>query len=611
MCGIVGAVNGHNVLDHLIGGLQRLEYRGYDSSGVALMGEGPIERRRAKGKLAALESVLQNQPVAGRAGIAHTRWATHGAPVTGNAHPHVDAEDNPGVAVVHNGIIENYASLRSELMADGHVFTSETDSEVIPHLIASYRAVGLDTDEAIERTIERLDGSFALGILVAGEEGRMYAARKGSPLVLGHRPDATFIASDALALADVTDQVTYLEEGDRVILEAGWNEIRDEHGKLRARPRRRSNANGASVDKGGFRHFMMKEIHEQPAAIRRTVAGLIDQADGELRATSLPMNFADIDRLAIIACGTSSFAGDVAKYWFEQLAGLPCDVDIASEYRYRHPLIGDKSAAMFISQSGETADTLAALRYVKEKGRPTLACVNVPSSSMAREADGFVQTEAGPEIGVASTKAFTTQLAVLASLAIQAGRERGTLSEKDEIELIKSLAMLPTKLEEMLADDQAIQSAASKFTKAASALFIGRGTAYPIAMEGALKLKEITYIHAEGYAAGELKHGPLALIDDEMPVVVIAPHDELFAKTVSNMEEVKARGGKVMLVTDQTGAEAAGDVADDILIVPDCHDVLAPLAFVVPLQLLAYHVALAKGTDVDQPRNLAKSVTVE
>ena len=607
MCGIIGLVNGNSVVPDLLAGLRRLEYRGYDSSGIAVGLDQLLEKRRAKGKLNNLEAMLADDPIDGRNGIAHTRWATHGAPTAENAHPH--ATDL--VAVVHNGIIENFRELRSELEASGHQFSSQTDTEVIPHLITHYLDTGMSEEGATQAAIGRLRGAYALGVMFAGDDSRLIAARRGSPLVLGHADNATYLASDALALGGQANELTYLDEGDWAVLEQHRSEVRDHEGHRARRARRPVGQASVAVGKGAYRHFMEKEIHEQPQVIRHTLAHYLDSDSGRVQLPMLPFALTALTRLTIVACGTSYYSGAVAKYWFERLAGLPVDVDIASEFRYRDAPLASGGAAVFISQSGETADTLAAMRYAREQGQHILAVVNVEESSMAREADVVLPTLAGPEIGVASTKAFTTQLTVLASLALALAEARGRVDDIEANHLAEALRSVPTLMERLLGDLDHYPDVARQFANARSALFIGRGSAYPIAMEGALKLKEISYIHAEGFGAGELKHGPIALIDDQVPVVVIAPFDDLFEKTVSNLQEVRARGGQVILVSDATGLASAGDDACATLEIPDCAPLVQPLLSILPLQLLAYHVATQRGTDVDQPRNLAKSVTVE
>jgi glucosamine--fructose-6-phosphate aminotransferase (isomerizing) len=607
MCGIIGLVNGNSVVPDLMAGLRRLEYRGYDSSGIAVVRDRLLEKRRAQGKLDNLEKVLGSSPVDGRNGIAHTRWATHGAPTADNAHPHATER----VAVVHNGIIENFRELRAELQAAGHGFSSQTDTEVIPHLITHYLDEGMSEEGAMQATLGRLRGSYALGVLFAGDDSRLIAARRGSPLVLGHGDSATHLASDALALGGQANELTYLDEGDWAVIEQRRAEVRDADGRRVRRARRPAGQVAAAVGKGAYRHYMEKEIHEQPQVIRHTLARYIDAESGRVRLPEMPFDLAGLTRLTIVACGTSHYSGTVARYWFEQLAGLPVDVDIASEFRYRESPLQPGGAALFISQSGETADTLAALRYARAQGQHIVAVVNVEESSMAREADVVLPTLAGPEIGVASTKAFTTQLTVLASLALAIAEARGRLDDIEAAQLAEVLRSVPTLMERLLGDLDHYPHVAREFANATSALFIGRGPAYPIALEGALKLKEISYIHAEGFGAGELKHGPIALVDADTPVVVIAPFDELFEKTVSNLQEVRARGGRVVLVSDATGLAHAGEDACATLEIPDAAPLAQPLLTVLPLQLLAYHVATQRGTDVDQPRNLAKSVTVE
>ena len=607
MCGIVGVVNGQRVASILIGGLQKLGYRGYDSAGLATINGGKIEFRRTKGKLENLENLLAREPLDGKIGIAHTRWATHGAPTAVNAHPHVTDK----VAVVHNGIIENFKELREELQALGHDFASDTDTEVIPHLISHYMESGLSPVEATAETLKRLDGAYALGILFQGCDDQLIAARRGSPLVIGHGEDAMYLASDALALSAFTREITYLEDGDLVVLRQDGVEIRDEAGQRVNRPVRHSKFDSTEVGKGSYRHFMLKEIFEQPVVIRRTMGNYYDAETSRIRIPHLPFDFSGLPRLTIVACGTSSYAGQVAKYWFEKYAALPVEVDIASEFRYRDAPFPEGGAALFISQSGETADTLAAMRHAHAHGQHTVALVNVPESSMAREADVVLHTLAGQEIGVASTKAFTTQLTALACLAIAAGRARQSLSRDKAEEITTALSQVPTMIERILEGEDRFQKIAKDISKAPSVLFMGRGTSFPIALEGALKLKEISYIHAEGYGAGELKHGPIALVEESVPVVVLAPSDGLFDKTISNLQEVKARDGRIILISDAKGLSIAGQDIAAAIEIPQAHPFVTPILYSVPVQLLAYHVALQKGTDVDQPRNLAKSVTVE
>lgn len=604
MCGIVGAVNGRKTAAQLIQGLQKLEYRGYDSSGVAILSDGEISVRKAVGKLYNLEADLKSDPVDGAVGIAHTRWATHGKPTRSNAHPHIYGD----VAVVHNGIIENFRELRQELGANGHTFESETDTEVIPHLIQDFLDDGLEAEEAFEATLSRLEGSYALAAIVKSQEDQMMVARRGSPLVAGHGEDAMYVASDGLALAPMTNKLTYLDEGDWAVVTHEGLDVRDEDGNKVERPQVISNLSSEAADKNGFDHYMLKEIHEQPAVIRQTLeAYLGTTAD----ATALPFDWLKLPRLSIVACGTSSYAAAIAKYWFEEYAALPVDVDIASEFRYRKAPMTPGGAALFVSQSGETADTLAALRHARHGGLHVVSLVNVPESSMARESDAVLRTYAGPEIGVASTKAFTAQLTALACLVIKAAKARGMTSDERLEEMQTAITRLPFAIEQALDGATDIADIASGITGAKSAMFMGRGAAHPLAMEGALKLKEISYIHAEGFGAGELKHGPIALVDDAMPAVVIAPSDELFEKTVSNVQEVRARGAKVIAITDRNGKDRISADADAVISTPDVDPFVAPIVMAVPLQLLSYSTALRLGNDVDQPRNLAKSVTVE
>jgi glutamine---fructose-6-phosphate transaminase (isomerizing) len=609
MCGIIGIIGQEPVAPLLIDALKRLEYRGYDSAGVATLERGVLTRRRAEGKLKNLEQKLAREPLAGVIGIGHTRWATHGRPNETNAHPH--ATDR--LAVVHNGIIENFSELRRELEAKGAKFSTETDSEVIAHLVTDEMQQGRSPVDAVDAALPRLRGAFALAFLFAGEDDLLIGARKGSPLAVGFGDDAMYIGSDAIALAPFTDTVSYLEDGDRAVIHRGKVEIRDAGGRLVRRDVLKSQASVMLIDKGNHRHFMAKEIHEQPEVVGHTLAHYLDMVTERVALPmELPFDFRALKRISIAACGTAYYAGMVARYWFEQFAHLPVDVDIASEFRYREVPLDPGALSIFISQSGETADTLASLRYAREHGQHVLAVINVPTSTIARESDIVMPTLAGPEIGVASTKAFTCQLAALAAFAIAAGRARGVLSESDEKQLVRALIEVPRHLTEALALEPQIELLArDQLAKARDVLYLGRGTSYPIALEGALKLKEISYIHAEGYAAGELKHGPIALIDETMPVVVIAPHDRVFEKTVSNMQEVAARGGRLILVTDAKGAAAAEGQALATLTLPIMPTAVGPLVYAVPVQLIAYHTAVALGTDVDQPRNLAKSVTVE
>ncbi|HPE49368.1 MAG TPA: glutamine--fructose-6-phosphate transaminase (isomerizing) [Hyphomonas sp.] len=608
MCGIVAISGNAPVAGRLIDGLKRLEYRGYDSAGIAVSGPAGIDRRRAPGKIVNLEALLRERPMDGTTGIAHTRWATHGKPNEANAHPHMAG----GVAIVHNGIIENFRELREALQSGGRQFESETDSEVIAQLLDQKIAGGMDSVDAFEATLKELHGAFALAVIFSGKEGLLMGARRGSPLVLGYGEGEMFLGSDAIALAPLTRDVTYLEEGDWCVLKPDSFDIRNARGERVNRRRVTSAVNDALIERGEYDHFMLKEIHEQPESIARSIMPYVDQATGTLDVGEVATEaFVKADRAVAIACGTAYYAAFTAKYWFEQKARLAVETDIASEFRYRQPVLPVSGPALFISQSGETADTLAALRYCRENGTTAIAVVNVPESSIARDAGAIVPTHAGPEIGVASTKAFTAQLAVLAVLALKAARARGQLLPGDEVTAVKNLLALPRKVTEALESQDQIRTIAKTLTKARDVLFLGRGRYYPLALEGALKLKEVSYIHAEGYAAGELKHGPIALIEKDLPVVVVAPKDDLFEKTISNVEEIRARGAKVILISDDAGIKAAGNRADHVIRIPDGDDITLPILSAIPLQLLAYHVAVAKGTDVDQPRNLAKSVTVE
>ena len=608
MCGIVGILGNKPVADSIVEALRRLEYRGYDSSGVATLVNGGIERRRAVGKLKNLADLLVREPLSGTSGIGHTRWATHGGVTETNAHPHIV----DGVVVVHNGIIENFRALKDELAAEGVVFTTQTDTEVVAQLLARALKHGLAPREAVRQVLARLEGAFALAILFRGEDDLMIGARNGPPLAVGHGEGEMFLGSDAIALSPFTHRITYLEDGDWVVLTHDSMEIFDADGRKVTRPMSFSQASSMLIDKGKHRHFMAKEIAEQPEVVGHTLAEYVDFAEHTIRVPEkLPFDFAALDRITITACGTASYAGLTAKYWFERVARLPVEVDIASEFRYREAPLPKNGLAIVISQSGETADTLAALRYCKAQGQHTLAIVNVPESTIARESEVVFRTFAGPEIGVASTKAFTCQLTALACLAILAGKQRGTISPDQERELVGALIMAPRYMAEILKEERHIADVARDVATARDVLFLGRGINFPIALEGALKLKEISYIHAEGYAAGELKHGPIALIDENVPVIVIAPHDELYEKTISNMEEVAARGGKIILITDDQGMQGNGDRAFRAIRVPKAHAFISPLLYAVPVQLLAYHAAVIIGTDVDQPRNLAKSVTVE
>jgi len=607
MCGIVGIVGNHAVAPRLVDALKRLEYRGYDSAGVATVHDGRLDRRRAEGKLFNLERRLADEPLEGNSGIAHTRWATHGAPTEANAHPHfVD-----GVSVVHNGIIENFSEIKHELAAAGATFNTQTDTEVVAQLLARYIRDGKTPRAAVEDMLRRVTGAYALAILFQSEPGKIYAARSGPPLAIGYGNGEMFLGSDAIALAPFTNQIAYLNDGDWAVITANAAEIFDTSGTPVKRPRQQSSASAFLIDKGNHRHFMEKEIHEQPEAISHTLGHYIDFAESRIKPTE-GIDFANISSLAISACGTAYLAGLTGKYWFERYARLPVEIDVASEFRYREIPLNPNSAALFISQSGETADTLASLRYCKEAGLKIGGVVNVRESTIARESDVVFPILAGPEIGVASTKAFTCQLTVLASLAIQAGRARGTLTPAAEKQIVKHLAEMPRLMAKVLNTIQpSIEALARDLSKANDVLYLGRGTSFPIAMEGALKLKEISYIHAEGYAAGELKHGPIALIDENMPVIVIAPFDRFFEKTVSNMQEVAARGGRIIFITDERGAAASDLSTMATIVLPDVDEVIQPMIFTLPIQLLAYHTAVFMGTDVDQPRNLAKSVTVE
>jgi glucosamine--fructose-6-phosphate aminotransferase (isomerizing) len=607
MCGIVGILGNEVVADRLLDGLKRLEYRGYDSAGIATIVDGGIARRRASGKLVNLGKVLAEDPLPGNVGIAHTRWATHGGPTTNNAHPHATGE----VALVHNGIIENFKPLREELLARGRVFESETDTEIVAHLVSEQVEAGLDPVAAVKAVLPRLHGAFALAILFRSHPDMLIGARLGSPLVVGYGEGETYLGSDALALAPLTQRISYLEEGDWVVLTRDGVQVFDVENNAVERPIVNSGASGQLIDKGNHRHFMAKEIYEQPIVVAQTLRGYLQRLEEEVTLPIPEFDLSAIRRVTIVACGTSFYAGMVAKYWFEQFARVAVDIDVASEFRYRAPVMEPGGLMIVISQSGETADTLAALRHAKAEGQTIAAVVNVPTSTMAREADLLLPTHAGPEIGVASTKAFTCQLAVLAALAANLAKAKGRMTREEEKEIVLHLAEAPAALNDALSRDEAIEAMAGSVAGARDVLYLGRGTDYPLAMEGALKLKEISYIHAEGYAAGEMKHGPIALIDENVPVIVIAPSGPLFEKTVSNMQEVQARGGKVVLISDAEGIAAAGDNCLATIEMPRVHPLISPIVYAVPVQLLAYHVAVAKGTDVDQPRNLAKSVTVE
>ncbi|MDE5456315.1 glutamine--fructose-6-phosphate transaminase (isomerizing) [Bradyrhizobium sp. CSA112] len=608
MCGIVGILGKAPVAELLVDSLKRLEYRGYDSAGVATLEGDHLERRRAEGKLKNLEKRLQAEPLAGHTGIGHTRWATHGKPTENNAHPH----GTDRVAVVHNGIIENFRELRQALEKKGTVFKTETDTEIVLHLVDNLLQQGIKPVEAVRAALSELRGAFALGFIFAGDDDLMIGARNGPPLAIGHGDGEMYLGSDAIALGPFTDTISYLEDGDWVVLTRKGATVYDKSNAIVHRDAVKHSASTSLVDKANYRHFMAKEIHEQPEVVGHTLARYVDMASERVMLpVKLPFDFKDIQRISITACGTANYAGYVAKYWFERLARIPVEIDIASEFRYREAPLRKGDLAIFISQSGETADTLAALRYAKAEGVHTLSVVNVPTSTIARESETVLQTLAGPEIGVASTKAFTCQLMVLASLAVAAGKARGELSGEDETKLVHGLVEIPRLMAAALTLEPQIEKLARDISKSKDVLYLGRGTSYPMALEGALKLKEISYIHAEGYAAGELKHGPIALIDENMPVVVIAPFDRVFEKTVSNMQEVAARGGNIILMTDAKGAAEATVDSLVTIVLPDMASAFTPMVYAIPVQLLAYHTAVVMGTDVDQPRNLAKSVTVE
>ncbi|MFN8925716.1 MAG: glutamine--fructose-6-phosphate transaminase (isomerizing) [Rhodospirillales bacterium] len=608
MCGIVGIVGGEKAAWQLVDGLRRLEYRGYDSAGVATLVEGRIERRRAEGKLANLDRRLRAAPLAGTTGIGHTRWATHGGVSERNAHPH--ATDR--VAIVHNGIIENYAELRDELRTAGRHMESETDTEIVAHLVTHHLDQGMEPEAAVAATLRRLTGAFSLALLFAGRDDLLIGARRGTPLAIGWGDGTMFFGSDAMALAPFTNRITYLEDGDWAVLTRSGAVVRDETDRIVERPVRLSAVTGALIGKDGYRHYMLKEIYEQPAVIGDTLNAFVSPSTGRVTLPEIPFDVAGAPRLTIVACGTAYLAGAVAKYWFEKIARLPVEIDVASEFRYREAPLPAGGVAIFVSQSGETLDTLEALRYCRRQGQKILSVVNVPESTIARESDAVLQTLAGPEIGVASTKAFTTQLVVLACLAVAVARARGAIDGAEEARLCAALREVPARVADVLAHDERIRELAQEVALARDVLYLGRGAAFPIALEGALKLKEISYIHAEGYAAGEMKHGPIALIDDTVPVIVVAPPEPvLFEKTASAVQEVTARGGRVLLLSDAAGCAKLADRTTWTVPLPVCDPLVAPLIYAVPVQLLAYHVAVVKGTDVDQPRNLAKSVTVE
>jgi glucosamine--fructose-6-phosphate aminotransferase (isomerizing) len=607
MCGIIGIVGREAVAERLLDGLKRLEYRGYDSAGICTVDDGALIRRRAEGKLVNLARELAAHPAPGTTGIAHTRWATHGAPTTANAHPHATGE----VALVHNGIIENFKPLREELIARGRVFESETDTEVVAHLVSEQVEAGVDPVAAVRTVLPRLRGAFALAVLFRRHPDILVGARLGSPLVVGHGEGETYLGSDALALAPLTQRIAYLDEGDWVVIDRDGARIFDRANQPVERPVTLSGVSGAMIDKGNHRHFMQKEIFEQPIVVAQTLRSYLRRMENRVALPDMEFDLAGIRRVTIVACGTSYYAGLVAKYWFETFARVPVDIDVASEFRYRDPVLEPGGLALFISQSGETADTLAALRHARAEGQIIAVVVNVPTSSMAREADLLLPTHAGPEIGVASTKAFTCQLAVLAALAANLARAHGRMTAEEEAAIVRHLNEAPAAINQALGHDAEIEAMAPLIAPARDVLYLGRGPDFPLALEGALKLKEISYIHAEGYAAGEMKHGPIALIDEAVPVIVLAPSGPLFEKTVSNMEEVRARGGRVVLISDAAGLAAAGEGCMATIEMPQVHPLIAPIVYAIPVQLLAYHVAVAKGTDVDQPRNLAKSVTVE
>ena len=607
MCGIVGIVGGEKVAGRLFEGLKRLEYRGYDSAGICTIDKDQLERRRAEGKLDNLKRELEQRPLGGTVGIAHTRWATHGAPTVGNAHPHIAGK----VALVHNGIIENFKPLRNELIEDGREFASETDSEVVAHLVAREIEKGASPEDAVAAVLPRLQGAFAIAFLFLDHPDLVIGARMGAPLTVGYGDGENYLGSDAIALAPWTQRIAYLEEGDWAVVRREAIEIFDRDNQRVERPVVESGASAARIEKGNYRHYMQKEIFEQPVVVAQTLQSYVRPFEGEVALPTDGLDLASVERVTIVACGTSYYAGMVAKYWFEQFARVPVDIDVASEFRYRQPVLQKGGLALFISQSGETADTLAALRHARAEEQRIAVVVNVPTSSMAREADLVLPTHAGPEIGVASTKAFTCQLAVLASLAANVARAKGRLSRDEEKDIVEHLQEAPAAMNAALNHDDDIQGMAHLIAPARDVLYLGRGPDYPMALEGALKLKEISYIHAEGYAAGEMKHGPIALIDEHVPVIVLAPSGPLFEKTVSNMQEVRARGGKIVLISDAKGLAEAGEGCMATIEMPEVHPLIAPLVYAIPVQLLAYHVAVAKGTDVDQPRNLAKSVTVE
>jgi glucosamine--fructose-6-phosphate aminotransferase (isomerizing) len=607
MCGIVGILGKGPVADRLLDGLKRLEYRGYDSAGICTVHDGEFDRRRAPGKLLNLAARLAEDPLPGTSGIAHTRWATHGAPTEDNAHPHIVGD----VVLVHNGIIENFKPLRDELIAEGRQFKSQTDTEVVAHLIDRELGRGFAPREAVANVLPRLHGAFALGVMFKSEPDLLIGARLGAPLTVGYGDGENYLGSDALALAPMTQRIAYLEEGDWAVIRREGVQVYDKDNEPVSRPIVNSGASGQLMDKGNHRHFMLKEIYEQPVVVAQTLRSYLRPLEEMVALPDMEFDLGSVERVAIVACGTASYVGMIGKYWIEQFARLPVEVDVASEFRYRDPVLTPNMLGIVISQSGETADTLAALRHMKAAGLTTAGIINVPTSSMAREVDLLLPTHAGPEIGVASTKAFTCQLAVMAALSINLARAKGKLDHEMEREIVTHLRAVPEAMSHALSHDEEIEAMAPKIAAARDVLYLGRGPDYPMALEGALKLKEISYIHAEGYASGEMKHGPIALIDESVPLIVIAPSGPLFDKTVSNMQEAQARGAQVVLISDADGIAQAGENTIATIEMPRVHPLIAPLVYAVPVQLLAYHVAVAKGTDVDQPRNLAKSVTVE
>ncbi len=607
MCGIVGVLGNHEAAPILVEALKRLEYRGYDSAGIATINGTDLDRRRAVGKLVNLSDLLVHDPLAGKSGIGHTRWATHGAPSVPNAHPHQAGN----VAVVHNGIVENFRDLRAELGAAGIAFETETDTETVALLANQYLDQGMAPVDAARETVARLDGAFALAFLFDGHPDLMVVARKGSPLAIGHGKGEMYVGSDAIALAPLTDEITYLDEGDFAVLTRDSLQIWDKNNVLANRPMRKIEVDTAQVDKGGYKHFMAKEIAEQPKVMDGVLQAYLNADQTDIVLPDSAFDPAKLERITMVACGTAYYACLTAKYWFEQVARVPVDVDVASEFRYREPPVSDGTTALFVSQSGETADTLAALRYMASQHAQILSVVNVPESSIARESDLVLPTFAGAEIGVASTKAYTAQLTVLALLVLKTARAKGLLDDKTFAQHLLDLRNVPGLFNQALALESAISPIATELSNARDILFLGRGSLYPLALEGALKLKEISYIHAEGYASGELKHGPIALVDKHVPIIVIAPSGELFEKSVSNMQEVIARAGRVVLLSDQRGLDLASDGTWHTLTLPTCSEFVAPIVYAAPAQQLAYHTAVAMGTDVDQPRNLAKSVTVE